>query len=177
VARGLVVVLALATAFAIAACGPDGPGASGPVTTQPAPDPPIACDLVTVANARLAFGAASDPRRDPSATSDTETSCTFLAKDPTTELVVVAGLGGSTGLDAELTADEQDLSAQRQPVKEISGAFMISGVELGAPRIAVGVSSGNVWFTVSLRVADKSRPTLEARAVTLAKLAAPRLAH
>ena len=176
-ARGLVVVLVLGIALAITGCGRDGPSVSEPVTTQPAPDPPVACSLVSVANARQALGSTSDPRPEKSITSDTQTSCTFLTGDPTTELVVVAGLGGSTGLDKELSLVENDLSSTRQPVQGISGAFMISGSELGSPRIAVGIASGSAWFTVSLRVAGRTRSTLEARAVALAKLSAPRLVH
>jgi hypothetical protein len=168
-------LLAAACSVALLAAGCSATAATAPIVTSNPPKPPTACTLVTLDEGRQALGDPSQLRADPSATQDSQSSCTFITSDPDTTLVVVAGVGGAAGLDQELTLDEGDLAAARTPISKPSGAFMISGTELGNARVEIGLASTTFWLTVSIRITGASRSALQSRIVSIATIAASRL--
>jgi len=169
-------VVAIAALVALLAAGCSAPAETAPiVTSAPPPKPPAACNLVTLDEARHALGGPSELRADPSETQDSHSSCTFITHDPETTLLIVAGVGAAVGLDQELTLDERDLAATRTAIGKPSGAFMISGTELGKPRVEIGLAGSTFWLIASMRITGQSRAWLESRTVSVATIAASRL--
>jgi hypothetical protein len=174
-ARATIVALLAAGCAVALAAGCSATAATAPIVTSDPPKPPTACTLVTLDEGRQALSEPSQLRAEPSETQGSQSSCTFITGDPDTILVVLAGVDGAAGLDHELTLDESDLAAKRTPISKPGGAFMISGTELGKPRVEIGLASTTFWLTVSMRITGASRSALQSRIVSIATIAASRL--
>jgi hypothetical protein len=169
-------VAAVISAVALVGCAarpePSGLPLAAPTTLDVGEH---ACSYVTEAEARTALGEVDPPRKAPSTTDNAQTYCIFRTASPATTLVVTGGGGGSDAFGDVLALAEQDAKAKRKAIKAVPGGYLVSGTELGKPVVLAGALRGAHWLTVSLRVSDAERATLEARATALLSAAAARL--